>query len=161
MAVISQVIVYIMVIFMAIAAVDRMFGSKLGLGTQFEEGFNALGGLALGMAGIMVTAQLIGQVLTPSVGALFKMVGADPCMAGSLILSIDTGAYTLAHAIQPNDPDIANYSAIILASMMGPTIAFSIPICLGIIHPKDKKFLALGALSGIVCSPLPVSWAAL
>ena len=92
MAVISQVIVYIMVIFMAIAAVDRMFGSKLGLGTQFEEGFNALGGLALGMAGIMVTAQLIGQVLTPSVGALFKMVGAAPCMAGSLLSLIHISA---------------------------------------------------------------------
>lgn len=153
MAMISQVIVYIMVVFMAIAALDRMFGNRFGLGEQFEEGFNALGGLALGMAGIMVTADLIGQVLTPTVGALFKMIGADPCMAGSLILSIDTGGYALAHAIQPNNPDIANYSAIILASMMGPTIAFSIPICLGIIQPKDKKFLALGALSGIVCIP--------
>lgn len=153
MAMISQIIVYIMVVFMAVAAVDRMFGSKLGLGDQFEGGFNAMGGLVLGMAGIMVTAELIGQVLTPSVGALFQMIGADPCMAGSLILSIDTGGYALAHAIQPNDPDIANYSAIILASMMGPTIAFSIPVCLGIIQPQDKRFLALGALSGIVCIP--------
>ena len=115
MAIVSQVIVYIMVIFMAIAALDRMFGNRFELGTQFEEGFNALGPLALGMGGIMVTAELIGQVLTPTVGALFELIGADPCMAGSLILSIDTGGYALAHAIQPNDPDIANFSAIILA----------------------------------------------
>ena len=54
MAIISQVIVYIMVVFMAIAAIDRMFGSKLGLGDEFEGGFNAMGGLALGMGGIMV-----------------------------------------------------------------------------------------------------------
>ena len=59
MAIISQVIVYIMVVFMAIAAIDRMFGSKLGLGDEFEGGFNAMGGLALGMGGIMVTADLI------------------------------------------------------------------------------------------------------
>ena len=101
MAIISQVIVYIMVVFMAIAAIDRMFGSKLGLGDEFEGGFNAMGGLALGMGGIMVTADLIGQVLTPTVGSLFAAIGADPCMAGSLILSIDTGGYALAHAIQP------------------------------------------------------------
>ena len=154
MAIISQVIVYIMVIFIAVGAIDRMFGSKLGLGDEFEGGFNAMGGLALGMGGIMVTADLIGQVLTPSVGSLFAAIGADPCMAGSLILSIDTGGYALAHAIQPNDPDIANYSAIILASMMGPTIAFNIPICLGIMDPKDKRFLAVGALSGIICIPV-------
>lgn len=153
MAMVSQVIVYIMVAFMAIAAIDRMFGSKFGLGTQFEEGFNAMGPLALGMGGIMVTATLIGQVLTPTVGALFAMIGADPSMAGSLILSIDTGGYALAHAIQPNNPDIANFSAIILASMMGPTIAFGIPVCLGIMQPDDKRFLALGTMSGIVCIP--------
>ena len=153
MAIVSQVIVYIMVIFMAIAALDRMFGNRFELGTQFEEGFNALGPLALGMGGIMVTAELIGQVLTPTVGALFELIGADPCMAGSLILSIDTGGYALAHAIQPNDSDIANFSAIILASMMGPTIAFGIPVCLGIMQPQDKRFLALGTMSGIVCIP--------
>ena len=74
-------------------------------------------------------------------------------MAGSLILSIDTGGYALAHAIQPNNADIANYSAIILASMMGPTIAFGIPVCLGIMEPEDKRFLAVGTMSGIVCIP--------
>lgn len=150
---VSQIIVYIMVAFMAIAAIDRMFGSKLGLGTQFEEGFNATGPLILGMGGIMVTADLIGQVLTPTVGRLFSAIGADPCMAGSLILSIDTGGYALAHALQPNNPDIANFSAIILASMMGPTIAFGIPVCLGIIAKSDIRFLALGTMSGIICIP--------
>lgn len=49
---ISQIIVYIMVIFMAVAAIDRMFGNRLGLGQEFEEGFNAMGALTLGMAGI-------------------------------------------------------------------------------------------------------------
>lgn len=150
---VSQIIVYIMVVFMAIAAADRMFGSKLGLGTQWEEGFGAMGPLAIGMGGIMVTADWIGKVLTPSVGSLFAAIGADPCMAGSLILSIDTGGYALAHAIQPANPDIANFSAIILASMMGPTIAFGIPVCLGIMQPEDRRFLALGTLSGIVCIP--------
>ena len=110
---VSQIIVYIMVIFMVLGAVDRMFGSKFGLGQEFEEGFNAMGALTLGMAGIMVTVDLIGAALTPTVGALFSAIGADPCMAGSLILSIDTGGYALAHAIQPNNADIANYSAIV------------------------------------------------
>ena len=151
---ISQIIVYIMVIFMAVAAIDRMFGNRLGLGQEFEEGFNAMGALTLGMAGIMVTVDLIGAVLTPTVGALFSAIGADPSMAGSLIISIDTGGYALAHAIQPYNADIANFSAIILASMMGPTIAFGIPVCLGIMQPSDKRFLAIGTMSGIVCIPV-------
>ncbi len=37
--------------------------------------------------------------------------------------------------------------------MMGPTIAFGIPVCLGIMQPSDKRFLAIGTMSGIVCIP--------
>lgn len=150
---VSQIIVYIMVVFMVIAAIDRALGGKLGLGEDWDNGFGAMGPLATGMGGIMVTADWIGKVLTPTVGSLFAAIGADPCMAGSLILSIDTGGYALAHAIQPNYPDIANFSAVIVASMMGPTIAFAIPVCLGIMQPEDRRFLPLGILSGIVMIP--------
>ena len=38
---INEIIVYLMVIFMAIGAVDRILGGPLGLGEQFEEGITA------------------------------------------------------------------------------------------------------------------------
>ncbi len=149
---ISQFIVYLMVVFMAIAALDRIFGNKFGLGQQFEEGFNAMGPLALGMIGINCLAPLLGDILTPSIGPFFKLFGADPAMAGTIILSIDTGGYALAHSMTSN-ADIANLSAIILGSMMGPTLAFGIPVPLGIIPKDDTRFLALGTLAGIIMIP--------
>lgn len=149
---ISQIIVYVMVIFMALAALDRIFGSKFGLGEQFEEGFNAMGSLALGMIGINCLAPLLGGVINVSIGPFFKLFGADPAMAGTIILSIDTGGYALAHSMTSNK-DIANLSAIILGSMMGPTLAFGIPVSLGIISKKDTKFLALGTLAGVIVIP--------
>jgi ethanolamine transporter len=51
------------------------------------------------------------------------------------------------------DRDIANYAAIILGSMMGPTLAFGIPVALGIIEKKDTKYLALGTLAGVIVIP--------
>ena len=153
MAIISQVIVYIMVVFMVIGAIDRSIGNKFGLGEEWDNGFGSMGPLATGMGGIMVTADWIGKVLTPTVGKAFELFGGDPCMAGALILSIDTGGYPLAHAIQPNFPDIANYSAVMVASMMGPTIAFAIPVCLGMLEEEDKKYLPYGILPGIVMIP--------
>jgi len=149
---INQVIVYIMVIFMAIAAVDRIIGGRFGLAKQFEEGFNAMGPLALGMIGVTCLAPLLGDIITPSIGPFFKIFGADPAMAGTIILSIDTGGYALAHAMT-SDADIANYSAIFLGSMMGPTLAFGIPVALGIIEKRDTRFLALGTLAGIIVIP--------
>ena len=150
---INRIIIYIMVISMAFSAIDRMFGNKMGYGKKFEDGFYAMGTLALGMGGVMVSSNLIGKAITSSIGVFFKIFNADPCMAGSLFLSIDTGGYTLAHQLQPFNNDIANYSSIILGSMMGPTIAFNIPVCLGMIDPADRKYMALGTMSGIICIP--------
>ena len=49
---INEIIIYIMVLFMLIGAVDKCIGGKLGLSEKFEEGIMAMGALALSMAGI-------------------------------------------------------------------------------------------------------------
>jgi ethanolamine transporter len=150
---INDIIVYIMVFFMVLGAIDRVIGGRFGLAAQFEEGFNAMGPLALGMIGVTCLAPLLGDVITPSIGPFFRLFGADPAMAGTIILSIDTGGYALAHAMTSN-ADIANYSAIILGSMMGPTLAFGIPVALGIINAEDRRFLALGTMAGLIVIPI-------
>ena len=48
---INSVIMLIMMIFMIVGAIDRIRGNKLGYGEKFEDGFNAIGGLAIAMAG--------------------------------------------------------------------------------------------------------------
>ena len=49
---VNEIIVYIMVLFMALGAVDRIIGNRFGLGEKFEEGIIAMGSLALSMIGI-------------------------------------------------------------------------------------------------------------
>lgn len=46
---INEIIVYLMVVFMALGAVDRILGNRFGLGEKFEEGIMAMGSLALAM----------------------------------------------------------------------------------------------------------------
>ena len=53
MIVISQFIIYLMVVFMVLGAIDRMIGNKFGLGKEFENGIMAIGPLALSMWGII------------------------------------------------------------------------------------------------------------
>lgn len=43
----DNIILWIMAIAMVLGALDRMFGSRLGLGKQFEEGILAIGALSL------------------------------------------------------------------------------------------------------------------
>lgn len=56
---INEIIVYLMVVFMALGAVDRILGNRFGLGEKFEEGIMAMGSLALAMIGIICLAPVL------------------------------------------------------------------------------------------------------
>ncbi|UQZ90752.1 ethanolamine utilization protein EutH [Deltaproteobacteria bacterium Smac51] len=159
---INDIILYIMLGLMAIAGVDRFTGNHLGLGEKFEEGFNSLGALALSMVGAICIAPALGAWLEPIVGPIYQALGANPAMFATTLLANDMGGYPLAMALSgANLPDAApeainagNFAGLILGSMMGPTIVFSIPVALGIIDLEDRPFLAKGILIGLITIPL-------
>jgi ethanolamine transporter len=177
MEMINQIIMIVMMSFMAIAALDRIFNqfggaeavlSKIGLGAvgrsisgaggQFEEGFMAMGALGLAMVGVIALAPVLAQVLGPVVIPIYETLGASPAMFATTLLANDMGGYFLAKELATTDGviDTASwlYAGLILGAMMGPTIVFSIPVAIGIIDVEDRRFLALGVLAGIVTIPL-------
>lgn len=153
MALVSQIIVYIMLIFMLVGVIDKVFlKGKYGYGEKFEEGMSAMGTLALSMVGIMCFAPVLGEVLKGPVGAVFSLVGADPAMFAGTILANDMGGYNLAKAMTDN-VQIQHLSGLYMGAMMGATIVFSIPVSLGIVESNDRPFLARGMLAGFVSIP--------
>lgn len=149
---INSVIVMIMMLFMLWGAIDKIIGNKFGYGEQFEEGLNAMGPLAISMAGVVAVAPILALVLNPIVGPVYSLVGADPAMFATTLLACDMGGYPLAMTMAASDA-IGNYAGLILGSMMGPTIVFTIPVALGIINPEDRSYLGAGTLVGIVTIP--------
>ncbi|MEI3597787.1 MULTISPECIES: ethanolamine utilization protein EutH [unclassified Oceanobacillus] len=150
---INEIVIYIMVIFMIIGALDKIFNNKFGLGDKFEEGIMAMGSLALAMVGIIVIAPIISKVLNPIVVPIYTALGADPAMFAGSLLAIDMGGLQLAQEMAI-DQDVAMFSGIILASMMGATVVFSIPVALGIIKKEDHSYLATGMLAGFIAIPI-------
>lgn len=150
---INEIIIYIMVLFMIVGAVDKCIGGKLGLSEKFEEGIMAMGALALSMAGIMVVAPLLAGVLKPIIVPLYGMVGADPSIFATTFIANDMGGAPLALSLA-EDPAVGNFAAYVLGSMMGPTIVFTIPVALGIIEKEDRPLLARGILYGLVTVPI-------
>ena len=63
---INAVIMMIMMIFMIVGAVDKIRGNKLGYGEEFENGFNAMGPLAIAMAGVVAAAPVLAIILSLS-----------------------------------------------------------------------------------------------
>lgn len=165
---INEIIMYIMMFFMLIAAVDRIlsqfggsarflgkFGKSIeGSGGQFEEGFMAMGALGLAMVGMTALAPVLAHVLGPVIIPVYEMLGANPSMFAGTLLACDMGGFFLAKELAGGDIAAWLYSGLILGSMMGPTIVFSIPVALGIIEPSDRRYLALGVLAGIVTIPI-------
>ena len=152
---INEIIMYIMMFFMLIAAVDRIlsqfggsarflgkFGKSIeGSGGQFEEGFMAMGALGLAMVGMTALAPVLAHVLGPVIIPVYEMLGANPSMFAGTLLACDMGGFFLAKELAGGDVAAWLYSGLILGSMMGPTIVFSIPV-------------ALGVLAGIVTIPI-------
>lgn len=177
MELINTIILYIMMIFMLIGAFGRIlkqwnhtdllfakFGQNklyqalIGAGDEFENGFMTMGTLGLAMVGVIALAPVIAKLLGPLIIPLYNFTGASPAMFATTLLANDMGGYFLAKELATENGVVDNaswlFSGLILGSMLGATIVFSIPVALGIIDFKDRKFLALGVLAGIITIPI-------
>lgn len=152
---VNKVIIFVMMIFMIVGAIDKIRGNKKGYGEQFDEGFNAMGALAIAMAGVVAAAPVLKILLEPIIVPIYQLVGADASMFATTLLACDMGGYPLAMQLagQGNEA-IGNFSGLILGTMMGPTIVFTIPVALTIIKKEDRSFLGAGILAGLITIPI-------
>lgn len=150
---INSVIILIMMIFMIVGAVDKLRGNKLGYGEQFDEGFRAMGPLAIAMAGVVAAAPVLAALLEPVIVPLYRLLGADGGMFAGTLLACDMGGYPLALQLSESE-SAANFSGLVLGTMMGATLVFTIPVSLSIIAPEDRPYLGAGVLAGLITVPL-------
>ena len=150
-----EVLIAVMAGFAVLGGLDRIFGSRLGLGQAFENGILAMGSLALAMVGIVSLAPVLASVLMPVVSPIYALLGADPAMFAGSILACDMGGGALAQALT-TDPRAALLGGVLTGSMLGATIVFTIPVAMGILQEDDRAVMAKGMLCGIVTIPLGV-----
>jgi len=150
-----EIVIYTMAAFAALGALDRIFGNRLGLGKQFEDGIQTMGALALAMIGVICLAPVLAGILRPVVVPVYEFLGADPAMFAGTLLACDMGGGSLAMELT-EDVQAAHLGGVITGSMLGATIVFTIPIAMGVLEEKDRAFAAKGILAGIVTIPLGV-----
>ena len=147
---INAIIMYMMAFGAVLGGVDRVLGDRLGFGEQFEKGFQMLGSVGLSMAGIICLAPLLGGAMETLVGPVCAMVGLDPAIFASL-LAIDMGGYPLAVDLA-KDSALGLYSGVVVSSIFGCTLVFSIPVGVGFLGNEDKSFMR-GILLGLAVMP--------
>lgn len=146
----NDIIMWIMAFGAVIGGLDLMFGNRFGLGEKFEDGFKAMGPLALAMVGMICLAPVIAEVLGPIISPLFTFIGADPALFGA-ILPNDAGGFPLAENLAI-DPNAGLFSGLLVASMTGCTVAM-IPVGLIMLPKWDQPYFAKGLLVGLIAIP--------
>lgn len=148
-----NIITLIMAIFSVVGAADYIFGNKLKLGTEFEKGILLLGQLVLSMTGLILIAPIIADVLSPFFDFFYNTFKIDPSIIPASIFANDMGGAPLAKEIAKTE-NVGMFNALVVSSMMGATISFTIPLALGCLKKERHKELTLGLLCGVVTIPV-------
>ena len=147
-----SVITIIMLIFSMLGAADRIIGNRFGLGAEFEKGFLVFGKNALSMIGMIVISPWIAEALTPVFRCTWEWFGIDPSVIPASLFANDMGGAQLAAEVAM-DEQLGKFNGLIVSTMMGVTISFTIPFALGIVEEKLHRWLLLGLLCGVVTVP--------
>ena len=150
-----EILIYIMAAFAVLGAADRIFGNRIGIGKEFEEGILAMGSLAMAMIGVITLAPVLANLLRPVVAPVYTFLGADPAMFAGTILACDMGGGALAQQLT-TDGEAALLGGVLNGSMLGATIVFTIPVAMGILREEDRPAMAKGVLSGVVTVPVGI-----
>ncbi len=143
----------IMLVFSLLGAADRIFGNRFGLGKEFERGFMLLGNMALSMIGMIIISPLLAEWLQPFCAGLYETLRIDPSVIPASLFANDMGGAPLAEELAQHK-GIGMFNALVVSSMMGCTVSFTIPYALGVVKKEHHRDLFLGMLCGIVTIPV-------
>lgn len=154
MAEFGNFVIYLIMIGAVVGAFASVVQPQSGLGKEFVNGIHSIGPVFLAQAGIMISIPYLSKLISMVLGPYFAAMGSDVSIAALSIIAVDMGGYQLADALTANrDMWIA---AMIVGYTSGATIVYLIPVGLMMLERKDHKYLALGAMAGLISIPFAV-----
>ncbi len=149
----GEILSIIMAIFAVIAALDKITGNHFKLGTEFDKGIETMGPLSLSMLGMMTISPALADLILPLIKPVAEALGFDPALVAGVIFANDMGGAALADSIAIN-PLLGAFHGLFVASTMGATVSFTIPLALSNIDKKHHNDVLLGLLCGIITIPV-------
>ena len=165
MAAISTTVLWIMAIFAVLGVIERIIKHWApeahiplidGFGQEMENGFNAMGASGPGHG----RYHRDGPVLAKWLAARRR-----PALYGCRLQDRHVRRHVARHrhgryASRTSACEgcrrpewVGYFGGLLLGSVFGVNIVFNIPVGLGIIQAKDRKYMALGVLAGIIVAP--------
>ncbi len=148
-----EIVNYVLLAFAALAAVDRIFGSRFGLGRDFERGISMAGPLILAMGGMLVLYPVISELLLGISGGSSAFF--DFSIIPAALLANDMGASQIAMSLA-GSLEVGLLNGMVVSSMMGCTVSFLIPYVLQVTAKERHNDVIFGLLCGIITIPVGV-----
>lgn len=148
----DKFVLYIIGTFFILGGIDYILGSPLKIGGKFEEGIKTMGALGLGMIGIYSLAPILSNILSVMILPVTEVFKLDPSIIPSAFLAVDMGGFQIAEKLALTK-EMGLFSGIIIASTLGATISFSIPVAIGMITKEDERYFSKGVMIGITSIP--------
>ncbi|WP_032121258.1 ethanolamine utilization protein EutH [Clostridium amazonitimonense] len=149
----DKIVLTAIAFFFLFGGIDFALGNRLKVGEKFEEGLKTMGSLAIAIVGIYSLSPLFSEVLSYIVNPIANVFSLDPSLFPAMVLAPDMGAYALANGLA-FDNDMALFSSVILASMLGTTISFTIPMAISMVEKEDEIYFSKGILAGVITIPI-------
>lgn len=149
----KQGLMLVIFAFFFLGLMDRFFGNRLGFGPEFTRAMGLMGQIALSIVGMICLAPVLAGWLKPLVVPFYQWMGADPAMFAPNFIAVDSGGYAMAVELA-DDPMTGRWAGACVASLLGGSISFNIPVMFGLISRENYRVFSLGALSGLMCAPL-------
>ena len=146
-------ITIVVLIFSILGAVDYIIGNKIGIGDEFKRAFSLFCPMALSMLGMIVIAPALGVWLMPFFEWFYDICGIDPSIIPASLFANDMGGMQLAQSICISK-EIGDFNALVISSMMGCVISFTLPFSLGLVKETQRKDMFFGFLCGIATVPI-------
>lgn len=149
----ENIVLYIITLFFILGAIDYLLGNKFSIGEEFENGIKTMGPLAISMVGILSITPLLSSIIEIVISPIAKNFNIDPSIFSSSFIAIDMGGYNIASNIA-NSSEFVIFSGILMASILGCTLSFTLPLALGLVKEKYMDSLTKGFLCGIITVPI-------
>lgn len=150
-----NIIIGILLVLSIIGLLDKVTGNHLGFEEEFDSGLSIMGSTMLSILGIYCIGVTFAQSHVNVIQELSSGMPFDPSILIGSLLSCDLGGFAISDRIAQT-PIMGSFSGVIIASSLGVTISFQLPLFLSSLCKFNMIKVLKGLILGIAV--LPVSF---
>lgn len=141
-----------MAFFALIGLFDNLFGDKLGLADDFNQGLAVMGQLSLATLGFYCIGISFVQNNAEAIAGLTAGMPFDPSLIIGCILCTDVGGLPLTLQLAQTTT-IGVYTGALVGSGLGMTVGYQLPVFLSALDKKHMPILMRGLVYGLIALP--------